>query len=160
MFLGMDEIRTLTGLEEPDIRFLCSFVVCRPETAIRKRDLLPLLVFDILKKMGYTDRHCTTIVHHFRGQLLHAGMEYDEAKVGDKFVMKTLNVLDNRYATISTEPKNVFDFKKSERVQQLPMPTVSLALALPKLFGRALEAVPALPCPRSEVEGPQASESD
>lgn len=160
MFLSVDDIFVLTGLKEPDIRLLCDLVVCRPITAVRRRDLLPLLVYDILEKMGFAERARTAIVRHFRGQLLCVGKVYTEAKPGDKLTLMTLNVFDNHYAAVSTEPDNIFDFKKMESVQQFPMPTVSLALALPKLFERALEALPEPSYQRSEVEDRQESGSD
>jgi hypothetical protein len=136
-----DLVKAVTRLSDADIRY--AMTVCLNQTSqgpYTGGELLPLLVYDLLKSLGFTVEHVTAIVIQTRDQLKTLGNSYENAKPGDQFTLSVLEILDNRYMTISDREgvKEGFDFTRMESVQRIPKPVLSLALSLPGLYERAL----------------------
>jgi len=138
-------IEQCTRLSERDIQYVMR--VCLGRTAkgpLTAGEALAVLIYDLLKQMGFSTEDLTSLLIHLRERVLELGKAYETARPGDKVPITTLQILDNQWVCLSGD-KEVYDFRKMASVPRIPAPVLSLAVALPALYRRALEAARPLP---------------
>jgi len=145
-----DFVKGATRLSDENIRYVLTVCLHRKvEGPVTSGELLCLLVFDLLKGMGFSVEHLTAILLHCGERLIGIGKVFDLAKPGDEIEFQSLQILDNRWVVMNEEVP--YDFTKMEPAPQSPLPVLSLAVALPRLYQLAISA--SAPAPRQRSSG-------
>lgn len=135
-------IQAVTNLEPMEIRFIVHTILSGPpEGALTEGEFLALLVYDLLKEMGFSKEPSASLIKNFKSEFERLGKEYAILESGAPVKAVTLQLVDNRYAFLSDKNGEVYDLKALERVQRIPVPVLSLSIVLPRLFQRSLLAV-------------------
>ena len=134
-----DVVKTVTHLEDSDIKYVLGVCLRRPipDNLVSSGELLTLLVYDLLKQLGFTSERLASIFMHCGDRLMKIGKSYEIVKKGDKVPMVALQIEDNTLVMFSDETE-VYDFRKMELVEQTAVPVLSLGIVLPVLYQRAL----------------------
>jgi len=137
-----DVIRAATRLEDSDIRYILKACLRRtvPKGPLTSGETLVMLVYDLLKQLGFTTEDLTSILLHCGDRLLEIGKGYEMLRKGDKVEPVTLQILDNAWVMFSGNEK-AYGFRQMESAKRLPVPVLSLGIVLPRLYQRALSVV-------------------
>lgn len=156
MMVERKSLTLVTDLTEKDIRFVVNTILGGPPTgALSASETLSVIVYDMLKQLGYQTEHACSILKHFDATFHVLGCRYEDADFSKPLQTTVLQLLDNRFAFIWSNPeidKSVFDFTTLESVEQIPLPVLSVAIVLPKLYQRVLTSLSSLRCRRSQEE--------
>ena len=131
-------IKAATNLSNQDVAYVLGVVLRRKgiKGPVSGGEALCLLIYDLIKQMGFPAEQVTAIVSHFGDELLAHGKML-ESEWGEETRMTLLQILDNRFAMLLGNPM-AYDFIDLEPVKQIPLPVLSVAIALPRLYQRAL----------------------
>jgi len=146
------------GVPEDRLRYARSVVLRRDAAKpIEEPELLLLLLYDLLTRYMPVDRANTAMM--WLGGCLDGYAAELPAMLDTKEVkLLVVQVFDSRFIGLGPMRDNVYDLTEFREVPKAPMPATSLAIVLPELFRRFLEAEGGLPGSRSEGEGPPGSE--
>ena len=163
MMIERAALSQLVTLPDRDISYVLSTLLRRPSKgAVTAGELLALLVYDLLRSTGFSVEAASAILLQFQKELMDLGRVYGAAQPGDSVESLLLQIMDNRYACISTPeaPGTIFDFIESVEVQQPRTPVLSLVLVLPELWTRSVLVLERAQRQRGATEVPPAPESE
>lgn len=156
MMFDRESLTVITDLTEKDIRFVVATILNGPSTgALTTGEVLAVIVYDMLKQLGYQTEHACSILKRFNIELYALGKTYEGADFKKPLKMTTLQLLDNQFALLSDKPNAIFNFTTLAQVERIPLPVLSVAIVLPKLYQRALMSLSSLRCRRSQEESRQ-----
>lgn len=153
MMVDRESLTVITDLTLKDIRFVIGTILGGPTSgALTSGETLAVVVYDMLKQLGYQTEHACSILKHFNSEFCALGTLYDAADFEKPIKTITFQLLDNRFAFMSNKPGAIFDFTTLELVERIPLPVLSVAIVLPKLYQRVLTSLSSLRSRRSRDE--------
>lgn len=140
MIFDLQALAAVTSRTESEIKYLLRTVLdAPPANYISAGELLAVLVYDLLREMGYSPETSGGIIKQYKSDWLRLGKIYAAAKPEEKVGVSALQLLDNRYVMLMEKElaEKLFDFKALEQVERVPTPVLSLLIVLPELWRRA-----------------------
>ena len=118
------------------------------EPALRDREVLTVLLFDLMKQQGYTAEQLYPMLRFFGKELCEVSTSFMQDKA-QRMPMVSLQTFDNRYVGLAgyggMHPAKFYDMGESKPVTgKLPPPLVSGLVVIPELLGRARRCVATL----------------
>jgi hypothetical protein len=136
-----DVVKAVTRLGDGDIQYVLTVCLQRSvKGPLTAGELLVLMVYDLLKQLGFSTEHLTALTMHCKDRILELGKKDESCEKGDEIRVATLQILDNQWVMMSGD-EEVYNFRRMESAPRIGVPVLSLAIVLPRLYQRALSTL-------------------
>lgn len=157
MPIRVSHLRQATSLEHSDLNSLVQVIFHRDmyeedgvdletsDVEVRDGEVLTILLYDLMKQQGYTDKQLYPMLTFFNKELVEVSKSFVHG-AGQHLPMVSLQTFDNRFAGLAgyggMAPLKYYDMGESKPVTgKLPPPLVSGLIVIPELIGRARKCV-------------------
>ena len=156
MPIVVSHLRQATSLEHSDLNSLVQVIFHHDaEVDVRDGEVLTILLYDLMKQQGYSDKQLYPMLAFFNKELVEVSKSFMHEK-GQRLPMVSLQTFDNRFVGLAgyggMHPLKFYDMGESKPVtEKLPPPLVSGLIVIPELLVRARRCVSNLARSQSEA---------